>query len=66
MINDRPSLPDPAYRKAIRQRSGLTQAQVAEALGITPGAVKHYEAGRRNPRGELRNRYSEALVEMAK
>lgn len=66
MIDSRPTLPDPAYLKAIRQKSGLTQAEVAEAIGVTPGAVKHYEAGRRRPRGENLARYSEAVEEMAK
>jgi transcriptional regulator with XRE-family HTH domain len=66
MIDNRPTLPDPAYLKAIRQKSGLTQREVAEAIGVTPGAVKHYEAGRRHPRGDNLTRYSEAVEEMAK
>ena len=66
MIDSRPTLPDPAYLKAIRQKSGLTQAEVAEAIGVTAGAVKHYEAGRRQPRGENLTKYSEAVEEMAR
>lgn len=33
------------YRKA----RGMTQAQVAEAIGATEGAVRHYEHGDRTP-----------------
>lgn len=33
----------------IREKSGQTQAQVAEALGITPGAVAGWETGSWKP-----------------
>ncbi|MNF92373.1 antitoxin HipB [compost metagenome] len=35
--------------KHLRERSGITQSALAKQLGITQGAVAHYEAGRRTP-----------------
>lgn len=42
------------YRKA----KGLTQAQLADAVGLTEGAIRHYESGIRAVKPEL-------LVEIA-
>ena len=35
--------------RALRRRHGLTQEQLAEALGMTPGAVYKWEAGLSQP-----------------
>lgn len=35
--------------RAIRERLGLTQAMLAEALGVTQPAVAMWEAGERKP-----------------
>ena len=37
----------PEVFKAARQRLGLTQQQLALALGVSPRAVRYYEAGTR-------------------
>ena len=37
--------------RALRRRHGLTQEQLAEALGMTPGAVYKWEAGLSQPGG---------------
>lgn len=37
--------------KAIRERLKLTQAQMAERLGIDRTSIVHMESGRRCPRG---------------
>lgn len=33
--------------KAARARMSMTQARMAEAIGVTPRAVQYWEAGRR-------------------
>jgi DNA-binding transcriptional regulator YiaG len=57
----RRELPDPPLRRFIRERALLTQAEVAETLGVTDSAVCRWEAGRRTPRGVMKARYAELL-----
>lgn len=38
--------------KKLRKARGMTQGQVAEAIGATEGAVRHYERGVRTPGAE--------------
>ena len=38
--------------RRFRKARGMTQAQVAEAIGATEGAVRHYEKGVRTPSEE--------------
>lgn len=35
--------------KRIREQRGISQREFAEALGVTQGAVSHWELGRRKP-----------------
>lgn len=35
--------------KKFREKAGITQAQLAEKVGMTQGAIAHYENGRRKP-----------------
>lgn len=35
--------------KRIREQKGISQKDFAEALGVTQGAVSHWEQGRRKP-----------------
>ena len=63
-IGQRPDLPEPATRKALRQRAGLTQDTVARIVGVSRPMVTLYEAGSREPSGEHRRRYAEALKAM--
>lgn len=55
------TLPSPAERKVIRQRARVTTVRMAEELGVQPLAVKRWENGTREPRGELRLRYARLL-----
>lgn len=49
MSKIRPQTFDPAAAAAARAASGLTQAQVADAVGMAKANVQHWEAGRRQP-----------------
>ncbi len=40
--------------RAIRARTGLSQAQFARRFGFTPGAVRGWEQGRRQPEAAAR------------
>ncbi|GHC27044.1 MULTISPECIES: helix-turn-helix transcriptional regulator [Streptomyces rochei group] len=60
----RPELPAPPERRAIREAAGLTQAQVASAIGVSKQAIGLWESGLRTPRGPLLGRYVEALRAM--
>ena len=48
--------------RLIRQRSGVSQAELARAIGATPGAVCHWESGSRIPHGILALRLLATLV----
>ena len=45
-----------------RKSRGMTQAQLAEAVGLTEGAVRHYESGIRAVKPELLESISAALA----
>jgi DNA-binding XRE family transcriptional regulator len=57
-------LPSPGVRKALRIGAGLTQERLAAPVGVSRVAISRYENGLREPRGELRRRYIEALEAM--
>lgn len=44
-----------------RKLRGMTQAQLAEAVGLTEGAVRHYESGIRAVRPELLEAIADTL-----
>lgn len=50
-------LPQPAERRRLREAVGLSQQEVADALGVTRAAVGHWETGLRSPRGRLLAEY---------
>ncbi|MGW4822505.1 helix-turn-helix transcriptional regulator [Streptomyces sp. NPDC004227] len=60
-IRIRASLPAPAERRALRVAAGLSQVEMADAVGVTKQAVANWEAGIRTPRGVSLERYVDAL-----
>ncbi len=59
------SLPSPHMRQLLREQSGLTRRQVAEALGVTPTCLGRWEKGSRTPRGDDFSNYYELLERLA-
>lgn len=57
--------PPPAERRRIRLKAHATQAEVGEALGVTPRTIAAWEAGRHHPRGDVGDRYFELLDRLA-
>lgn len=47
-------VPDFVDVKAIRERTGLTQAEFARRYGISPRSLQEWEQGRRQPEGAVR------------
>ena len=46
---------------AIRRAAGLSLAEVATAIGVTPSAVCKWESGDRLPRSDVARRYAQLL-----
>ncbi len=57
--------PDAAEAKRIRQASGATHGEVADALGVHRLTVLRWEAGTRIPRGATADRYYALLAALA-
>ncbi len=55
-------LPPPGRRSEIRRRWLLSQADLADALGVNVQSIGRWERGERHPRGELAARYGQLLV----
>ena len=64
-VQTRRRLPSPRARRRVRERAGLTQQDIAAALGVTRTAVSLWEAGDREPRPMHRARYLELLDRIA-
>ncbi len=54
-------VPTPAVARAVRQAAGLSQAQIASALGVDRVTVTRWEAGLRKPRGRVARAYSNLI-----
>ncbi|MEU9641519.1 helix-turn-helix transcriptional regulator [Streptomyces sp. NPDC048188] len=54
-------LPTPDERRRLREEAGLSQQDIADAVGSTRAAVGHWETGFRSPRGRLLTAYVDVL-----
>lgn len=48
--------------RRVREAAGLTQADIARAVGTTASAVSRWEAGRRRPRADAAERLGRILA----
>ncbi|HBF80264.1 MAG TPA: transcriptional regulator [Streptomyces sp.] len=62
----RPTLPPPEVRAALRQAEGLTQLEVANAIGVSRVAFHRWETGQAEPRARSRATYLRLLQSLAK
>lgn len=62
----RRSIPVPEDRRSLREEAGLTQAEVAQALGVSRPTVVRWENGERTPRGRLLDDYVKLLTRLAR
>jgi DNA-binding XRE family transcriptional regulator len=63
--HQRRRLPDPPARRILRVRAGLSQGQLAAALGVSPAALSRWESGTRTPVGPFAEAYGAALDRLA-
>jgi transcriptional regulator with XRE-family HTH domain len=59
------TLPDPATRRALRRRFGISQEILAAVLERDRTTVSKYELGLLTPRGEVLRRYAQVLEQLA-
>lgn len=45
--------------KILRMKKGLTQGELAEAVGVTSRTIQHYEAGKRFPPVDVAKKISD-------
>lgn len=57
-------LPPPKECRRLREARSLTQAQVAERVGVTRETVRAWETGRTTPRGRKREAYARFLASL--
>ena len=58
-------LPVPPARRMLRERAGLTQAEIAGLLHVNRASVSRYESGNRQPRRQLAINYVQLLERLA-
>ncbi|OIJ87028.1 telomere-associated protein Tap [Streptomyces monashensis] len=60
-VDDGTVLPAPAERTRLREAAGLTEAAVAQALGVRVPSIQAWEAGRAEPKGDRLEAYRRLL-----
>lgn len=63
---DDPQLPPPQVARKIRVRAGLSQGQLARALGVARATLIHWETGAAAPSELLAYRYAVVLHRLAR
>ncbi|MGX9883554.1 helix-turn-helix domain-containing protein [Streptomyces sp. NPDC002276] len=58
-------LPPPKERRRLREAASLTQAQLAERVGVSRATVRAWETGSTTPRGRKREAYAKLLNDLA-
>lgn len=48
-----------SYLVGLREKKGLTQAELANKIGVSPSAMSSYEQGIKTPRDEVKVRIAE-------
>ncbi|MFE4778292.1 telomere-associated protein Tap [Streptomyces sp. NPDC056713] len=64
-VDDGTVLPAPAERVRLREAAGLTEAALAQALGVRVPSIQAWEAGRAEPKGERLDAYRRLLEGLA-
>ncbi|MFF8513252.1 telomere-associated protein Tap, partial [Streptomyces sp. NPDC015492] len=64
-VDDGTVLPAPAERVRLREAAGLTQAAVAQALGVRVPSIQAWEEGRAEPKAERLQAYRRLLEGLA-
>lgn len=60
-VRDELELPAPQVRRTLRVRAGLSLAEIARTIGVTREAVRLWELGLRQPRGNHLRDYAAIL-----
>lgn len=60
----RAALPSPAAARLIRLAADVTQARMAQELGVSRVTIARWEAGTRRPRGKTLLEYRRVLDEL--
>ncbi|MGX1132639.1 DNA-directed RNA polymerase specialized sigma24 family protein [Streptomyces glaucescens] len=58
-------LPPPKERRRLREAASLSQAQLADRVGVSRHTVRAWESGRTTPRGSRLEAYAQLLAELA-
>lgn len=65
LMRSRQELPPPSTRRHLRLAAGLSQQDIADALGVTHVTVGRWETGERTPGDNLLRGYLALLHELA-
>ena len=63
-LSGRATLPPPSERRSIRERVGISAAELAVSIGVSPATIYNWEAGTRSPQGLQRAAYAAALEKL--